>query len=138
MSLIALLIAAAAPPTAPAPQQPSVVTTASGLRFETLTEGTGPAPQAGGAVLVTYEGRRPDGSLFDAAAEPVGLAVSDLVPGFTEALLMMRTGGTYRFTVPAALAYGDEGHAEAGIAPGAALTFTVTLHRTGRAAPPRD
>ena len=120
---------AAAPPEQPAVEQ-GVVTTASGLRIQTLAAGTGAAPQPGGAVLVTYEGRLADGTVFDSAAEPVGLPVSGLVPGFTEALLMMRTGGSYRIWIPAALAYGERGAGGVGPA-NAELEFTVTLHRTG-------
>ncbi len=134
----ALLLAAAQPaivpaaPAAPAVEQ-GVVTTASGLRIQTLTAGTGAAPQPGGAVRVSYEGRLADGSVFDAAAEPVGLPVSQLVPGFTEALLLMRVGGRYRFWIPAPLAYGERG-VEGVIPPGAELEFTVTLHGVGQIA----
>lgn len=124
----------AAGPATPVPAQPSieqgVVTTPSGLRIQTLEAGTGEAPQPGGAVLVTYEGRLADGTVFDSAAEPVGLPVSGLVPGFTEALLMMRTGGSYRIWIPPALAYGERG-AGGVVPPNAELDFTVTLHRTG-------
>ena len=132
----ALLIAAAQPATVPdSPAAPAVeqgiVTTASGLRIRTLAAGTGAAPQPGGAVRVSYEGRLADGTVFDAAAEPVGLPVSQLVPGFTEALLMMRVGGRYRFWIPAPLAYGERG-VPGVIPPGAELEFTVTLHGVGR------
>jgi FKBP-type peptidyl-prolyl cis-trans isomerase len=144
MSLIALLIAAqaaavqppAAPPAAvPPPAAPTVgqgvVTTPSGLRIQTLAPGRGAAPQPGGAVLVTYEGRLADGTVFDSATQPTGLPVSALIPGFTEALLMMRVGGRYRFWIPAQLAYGERG-AGGGVVPAnAELDFTVTLHDVG-------
>ena len=136
MHCTALLLATAQPATIPSvPAAPGVeqgvVTTASGLRFETLAAGSGAAPQPGGAVRVSYEGRLADGTVFDAAAEPVGLPVSELVPGFTEALLLMRVGGRYRFWIPAALAYGERGVPGA-IPPNAELEFTVTLHGIGR------
>ena len=140
MLWIALLFAAAQTPPAPAAPAPApaaptveqgVVTTPSGLRIQTLEAGTGEAPQPGGAVLVTYEGRLADGTVFDSAAEPVGLPVSRLVPGFTEALLMMRTGGRYRIWIPANLAYGERG-AGGIVPPNAELDFTVTLHRVGQ------
>lgn len=133
-----LLLAAAQPasasaaPSAPA-IEPAIVTTASGLRIQTLAAGTGAAPQPGGAVRVSYEGRLGDGTIFDAAAAPVGLPVSALVPGFTEALLLMRTGGRYRFWIPAPLAYGERG-VPGLIPPDAELEFTVTLHGVGQIA----
>lgn len=147
MFLIALITAAqaavpapvpapapATAPAAPAVEQ-GVVTTPSGLRIQTLVAGTGEAPRPGGAVRVTYEGRLADGTVFDAAAEPAGLPVSALIPGFTEALLMMRVGGRYRFWIPSHLAYGERG-AGGVIPPNAELEFTVTLHDVGRLGPP--
>jgi FKBP-type peptidyl-prolyl cis-trans isomerase FkpA len=133
LALALLALQAAAPPAA---QEPPAIATASGLRFQVLAPGTGRRPRAGDAVLVTYEGRLGDGTVFDAAAQPVGLPVSDLVPGFTEALLMMNEGGRYRFRIPPALAYGAEG-VPGTIPPDAELDFTLTLIRVGHAAPRR-
>ena len=131
-----ILLAAAQPVAAPAQPAASAaaVTTASGLRLETLTAGTGPTPEADGAVLVTYEGKLADGTVFDATKEPVGLPVSALIPGFTEALLLMKQGGTYRFRIPPALAYGAQGSPPS-IPPNAELEFTVTLYDIGGMAP---
>jgi FKBP-type peptidyl-prolyl cis-trans isomerase len=126
MLTLALLIAVAQPPVAPPAEQGGIVTTASGLRFETLKAGSGPRPTAAGAVLVTYEGRLADGRVFDAATEPVAFGVQDVVPGFAEGLLLMNAGGTYRIRIPAAFAYGSEGGGET-IPPNADLDFTVTL-----------
>jgi peptidylprolyl isomerase len=132
--LLAFLLAAqAAPHHRPAPPPP--VTTASGLRFQVLRSGAGARPQPGDAVLVTYVGRLADGTVFDAAAAPVGLPVSGVVPGFSEALQLMNVGGRYRFWIPAALAYGAAG-VPGHIPPNAELDFTVTLVRVGAAAPP--
>jgi FKBP-type peptidyl-prolyl cis-trans isomerase FkpA len=128
LSLLALH--ADAPPPAP---PPPAVTTASGLRFQVLEPGTGRRPQPGDAVLVTYEGRLADGTVFDSAAQPVGLRVADAIPGFTEALLLMNEGGRYRFRIPVALAYGARGRPGV-IPPNAELDFTLTLIRIGRAA----
>ena len=138
MIAIALLLAAlqAAPAAAPAappaiaaaPQVgKGAITTASGLRIETLTAGSGRRPEEGGAVLLTYEGKLADGTVFDAAVEPTGLPVSGLVPGFTEALLMTQVGGTYRIWLPSELAYGAEGAGGGVIPPNAALEFTLTV-----------
>ncbi|HEX8512102.1 MAG TPA: FKBP-type peptidyl-prolyl cis-trans isomerase [Allosphingosinicella sp.] len=138
MLSLALLLAAAAPAPAkarPAPPPRSfippvsvraVVTTPSGLRFETLRPGIGPKPTATDQVLVTYEGHLSDGTLFDAGPRPTAFPVSGVVPGFAEALQLMQKGGRYRFWIPSALAYGAEGVPGA-IPPNAELEFIVTL-----------
>jgi FKBP-type peptidyl-prolyl cis-trans isomerase FkpA len=134
--LIPLLLALAAPaPTAPVPPPPTVVATASGLRFQMLKPGTGPRPAPEDAVLISYEGRLADGKVFDRSEQPVGMMVSGVIPGFAEALLMMNQGGTYRFWIPGALAYGPEGTPDGTIPPNAELDFTVTLVDVGRPAP---
>ena len=133
MHFLALLLALADP--APRAPQSADIVTASGLRLETLERGAGRRPTPEDAVLVTYEGRLADGTLFDSASEPVGLKVSDLVPGFTEALLLMNEGGRYRVRIPARLAYGDKG-LHGVIPPNAELIFTVALHDIGRPARP--
>jgi FKBP-type peptidyl-prolyl cis-trans isomerase len=138
MLSLALLLAAAAPVPArakPAPPPRSfvppvsaraVVTTPSGLRFETLRPGIGPKPTAADLVLVTYEGHLADGTLFDASPRPTAFPVSGVVPGFAEALQLMQKGGRYRFWIPSALAYGAAG-APGAIPPNAELEFIVTL-----------
>ena len=136
MLFIGLLLAAAQPAPAPAPAPPrsfippvsvkAVVTTPSGLRFETLKPGTGEKPTTADLVLVTYEGHFADGTLFDASPRPTALPVAGVVPGFAEALQLMQRGGRYRFWVPSALAYGSTGVPGA-IPPDAELEFIVTL-----------
>jgi FKBP-type peptidyl-prolyl cis-trans isomerase len=141
--MIALLLAAAAQaaaaPAAPlSPQQRegnAIVTTASGLRYQVLEPGSGRRPGPEDAVQVTYEGRLPDGTLFESTPEPVGLPVSGLIPGFTEALQLMPTGSRYRFWIPPALAYGERG-AGGVIPPNAELDFTITLVAVGPPAQP--
>lgn len=108
----------------PAPQS---ATTDSGLRFETLTPGTGPRPQLGQPVMVTYEGRLTDGTLFDSSAQPVPMVVGQLIPGFNEGLLLMNKGGRYRLRIPAELGYGAAGAGGGVIPPNAELDFVVTL-----------
>lgn len=115
----------------PAPQS---TTTASGLRFETLTPGTGPRPQMGDTVLVTYEGRLTNGTLFDSSAQPVPMVVGQLIPGFDEGLMLMNKGGRYRLRIPPQLGYGEAG-AGGVIPPNAELDFTVALVDIGGAAP---
>jgi peptidylprolyl isomerase len=138
---ILLLLAALAAATPPAPERApaappgpsSVVTTPSGLRFQVLEPGTGRRPTAEDAVRVVYEGRLADGSVFDTTTGPVGLHVSDLVPGFTEALQLMNVGGRYRFWLPPHLAYGRDG-VPGTIPPDAELEFRLTLLAVGRPA----
>lgn len=133
--LIPLLLAMAAPAQAPQATPVAPIATPSGLRFQTLKPGTGPRPAADNAVLIAYEGRLLDGTVFDKSDEPVGMMVSGVIPGFQEALLLMNQGGTYRFWIPASLAYGAEGAGGGVIPPNAELDFTVTLVDIGRPAP---
>lgn len=138
MIVIALLLAAASPAPAiqPGAENP-VATTRSGLRFQVLRPGAGPRPGRRDAVLVSYEGRLADGTVFDTTQAPVGLRIADLVPGFAEAVLLMNEGGRYRFWVPPRLGYGADGSPGV-VPPDAELDFTLELIRIGRPArPPR-
>lgn len=102
------------------------VVTPSGLVFITLVEGEGAMPTDSQHVRLKYSGRFSDGSLFDATGKPIEFGVSEVTPGFSEGLKMMRPGGTYRIVMPASLGYGAEGIP--GAVPGnAALDFTVEL-----------
>jgi FKBP-type peptidyl-prolyl cis-trans isomerase len=136
--LFASLLALSAPDASqqlPAPTGPAIVTTASGLRFQTVKPATGPRPASDDAVLIAYEGRLADGTVFDKSEQPVGMMVSGVIPGFQEALLLMNQGGTYRFWIPASLAYGAQGAGGGAIPPNAELDFTVTLVDIGRPTP---
>lgn len=132
MLSLALVLAAATPVPAPPrsfvpPVSPrAVVTTPTGLRFETLRPGAGARPTPADLVLVTYEGHLADGTLFDASAQPTAFPVSGVVAGFAEALQSMQKGGRYRFWIPSALAYGPAGVPGA-IPPDSELEFIVTL-----------
>jgi len=116
----------ATPPLTSAAPQSGSVTTPSGLRVETLSPGNGPRPQMGDVVMVTYEGRLTDGTMFDSSAQPVEMTVGQLIPGFNEGLMLMSEGGRYRLNIPAAIGYGAEG-AGGVIPPNADLIFDVTL-----------
>lgn len=105
---------------------PAAVTTPSGLVFIVEREGEGPMPAATDKVEVMYTGRFYDGTVFDATGSPITFGVTEVTPGFSEGLRMMRPGGRYRLVMPASLAYGTEGIP--GAIPGnAALDFTVDL-----------
>ncbi|HMJ94158.1 MAG TPA: FKBP-type peptidyl-prolyl cis-trans isomerase [Allosphingosinicella sp.] len=133
MSILALLLASATLAAAPAPAV-ATLTTRSGIRLETLEPGTGPRPTRKDAVRVLYEVRLADGTLIESTAEPAGLLVSGVIPGLTEALLLMRKGGRYRVRIPARLAYGKSGNADGSVPPNADLVFTVKLLAVGRPA----
>jgi FKBP-type peptidyl-prolyl cis-trans isomerase FkpA/FKBP-type peptidyl-prolyl cis-trans isomerase FklB len=107
--------------------QKGAVTTASGLIFVTIKEGQGANPAATDKVKLTYTGRFSDGSVFDETSDgPIDLDVNRLVPGFTEALQLMKPGGSYRIYIPANLAYGSDGIP--GAIPGnAVLDFEINL-----------
>jgi FKBP-type peptidyl-prolyl cis-trans isomerase FkpA len=103
-----------------------ITTTASGLRFQVIKQGTGPTPTTQDVVAFNYEGRLEDGTVFDSSAgrQPMITEVSGLVPGFTEGLQLMKKGGRYRLVIPPALGYGA---GSGPIPPNATLTFDVEL-----------
>lgn len=86
-----------------------VVETASGLQYQVQTPGTGEAkPTDADVTLIQYEGRLIDGTVFDKTQQPTPLPVTAVVPGFSEALKLMKKGGKTRFWIKPSLAYGDE------------------------------
>lgn len=105
-----------------------VVTTESGLQYEVLREGDGDGPVAGQRVVVHYRGSLPDGTEFDSSygGDPVNFAVDELVPGFSEALKLMKVGGHIRVAIPSEIAYGEEGSAPV-IGPNQVLVFEIEL-----------
>ena len=110
----------------------TVRTTASGLQIETIREGAaGPSPGPNDAVLVEYEGRLLDGTVFDGSArhgvQPAPFPVSGIIPGWTEALQLMKKGGKYRIWLPPELGYGATGTPGGEIPPNATLDFDITL-----------
>ncbi|MBC7987799.1 MAG: FKBP-type peptidyl-prolyl cis-trans isomerase [Sphingomonadaceae bacterium] len=105
-----------------------LTTTESGLRYQTLEPGEGGShPGRDDLVLIDYEGRLADGTVFD-SGERVDNPVAGFIPGFTEALMLMTKGERARFWIPADLAYGDDPPPNSDIPPGATLEFTITLH----------
>jgi FKBP-type peptidyl-prolyl cis-trans isomerase FklB len=106
-----------------------VKTTKSGLQYLVVRAGTGATPKATDTVKVHYEGFLIDGTVFDSSVkrkEPAVLQVDGVIPGWTEALQMMKTGDKWRLFVPAELAYGAAG-ADNAIGPNATLIFDVEL-----------
>ena len=110
-------------------KRPEVKTTASGLQYEIIEEGNGPSPKSGDQVTVHYTGRLIDGTVFDSSVErgePATFGVTQVIPGWVEALQMMKQGAKWRLFIPSALAYGPNG-AGGVIGPDATLLFDVEL-----------
>ena len=102
---------------------------ASGLQYEVVEEGNGPVPTANDQVKVHYTGRLIDGTVFDSSierGEPATFGVTQVIPGWVEALQMMKAGSKWRLYIPSQLAYGPNG-AGGAIGPNATLIFDVEL-----------
>ncbi len=107
-----------------------VKTTASGLQYEVVKEGSGAKPKATDKVKVEYTGTKIDGTKFDATADhnppgPATFPLNGVIPGWTEGMQLMTVGSEYKFYVPANLAYKDRG--PPAIGPNATLIFDVKL-----------
>ena len=105
-----------------------VVTTASGLQYQVLTEGKGAKPGATDGVKVNYKGTLLDGKEFDSSykrGEPAVLPLQGVIPGWAEGLQLMPVGSKYKFWIPAKLAYGEQ--APPMIGPNQVLEFEVEL-----------
>lgn len=106
-----------------------VHTTASGLQYEVLTEGTGAQPEATDQVEVHYTGKLIDGTVFDSSVErgvPATFGVTQVIPGWVEALQLMKAGAKWRLFIPSNLAYGPTGAGNL-IGPNSTLIFDVEL-----------
>ena len=106
-----------------------VKTTESGLQYEILKEGDGAKPAATDQVVVHYTGKLIDGTVFDSSEErgvPATFGVTQVIPGWVEALQLMPVGSTWRLFSPSALAYGPQG-AGGVIGPNQTLIFDVSL-----------
>lgn len=106
-----------------------VHTTPSGLQYEVLKEGDGAQPTAQDQVEVHYTGKLIDGTVFDSSEErgmPATFGVTQVIPGWVEALQLMKAGSRWRLFIPSNLAYGPNG-AGGVIGPNATLIFDVEL-----------
>lgn len=107
-----------------------VVSTASGLQYEIISEGEGAKPNASSKVTVHYHGTLIDGTVFDSSFErgqPATFGVNQVIKGWTEALQLMNKGAKYRLYIPQDLAYGATPHPGGPIQPYMALIFDVEL-----------
>jgi FKBP-type peptidyl-prolyl cis-trans isomerase FklB len=103
--------------------------TATGLQYEVLEEGNGAQPASSDHVKVHYTGRLIDGTVFDSSeerGEPATFGVTQVIPGWVEALQLMKAGSKWRLYIPSNLAYGPNG-AGGIIGPNQTLIFDVTL-----------
>ncbi len=104
-----------------------VKTTASGLQYKVIKAGTGKMPKATDTVSVNYRGTLISGKEFDAShGEPVSFGVNQVIPGWTEALQLMKEGDKWQLFIPSKLAYGERG-AGGDIGPNETLIFEVEL-----------
>lgn len=110
-------------------EREGVVTTETGLQYEVLESGDGESPGRRDTVSVHYRGTFIDGRVFDSSIErrqPAQFRVNGVIPGWTEALLLMRVGDRWRLVVPPELAYGEAGAADI-IGANETLVFEVEL-----------
>ena len=107
-----------------------VKTTPSGLQYEVLEEGNGPQPTAQDQVEVHYTGKLIDGTVFDSSVDrgvPATFGVTQVIPGWVEALQLMKAGSKWRLFIPSQLAYGPQGTPGGPIGPDSTLIFDVEL-----------
>lgn len=109
-------------------KKPGVVTTASGLQYQVISEGGGKRPSRESRVKVNYTGTLLNGRVFDTTANR-GVAefgVGQVIPGWIEGLQLMTAGSKYKFFIPPALGYGERGAGQQ-IQPNSLLIFEVEL-----------
>ena len=109
-------------------KQAGWTTTPSGLQIHIDSEGNGPTPKDTDIVKVHYTGTLTDGTKFDSSRdrnEPAEFPVNGVIPGWTEALQLMKVGSKYKLAIPSELAYGPQGRP--GIPPDSVLLFDVEL-----------
>jgi FKBP-type peptidyl-prolyl cis-trans isomerase len=111
-------------------KKPGVKTTESGLQYKVLKAGDGATPKKTDTVRVHYHGTLTDGTVFDSSVErkqPAEFPVNRVIPGWTEALQLMKVGDKWQVTIPSDLAYGEQGTPGGPIGPNSVLVFEVEL-----------
>ena len=105
-----------------------IQTTASGLQYQVLAAGSGDSPKQTDQVTVNYRGRLLDGTEFDSSykrGQPATFPVNGVIPGWREALVLMKPGAKWQLFVPPSLAY--DANSPPPIPPGSLLIFDVEL-----------
>jgi len=105
-----------------------VQTTPSGLQYKVLKQGTGATPTKADTVTVHYRGKLVNGQVFDESygGDPASFGVGQVIPGWTEALQLMKVGDKFEVVIPAELGYGARGAGDV-IPPNSTLIFEVEL-----------
>lgn len=111
--------------------QDGVLVADSGLQYRVLNSGdpAGESPAATDTVVVHYQGTLLDGTVFDSSyerGEPATFSLQSIIPGWTEALQLMKPGDKYAIVLPPELAYGERGAGQL-IGPGEVLLFDIEL-----------
>ena len=112
-----------------------VKTTASGLQYKITKESESKQPTKDDIVVVEYEGRLIDGTVFDsskASGSPATFPVSQVIPGWTEGIQLLKEGGEATFYIPSKLAYCDQAVPGGKIGPNSILVFDVKLVKIGK------
>ncbi|HET7708322.1 MAG TPA: FKBP-type peptidyl-prolyl cis-trans isomerase [Sphingomicrobium sp.] len=99
------------------------------VQVQTIKAGSGPTIKLEDGVLIEYEGRLADGTVFDSSADrgPTPMIAGQVIPGFAQALTRMQKGGKYKIHIPSKLAYGANPQPGSPIPPNADLDFDVTV-----------
>lgn len=108
---------------------PGVQVTSSGLQYKVLKQGVGATPKASDTVSTHYRGTLIDGTEFDssyARSQPATFPVGGVIPGWTEALQLMKVGDKWQLVIPSELAYGERGAGDM-ISPHSTLIFEIEL-----------
>ena len=103
--------------------------TNSGLRYRILRRSNGIKPNAGHTVTVNYRGWLDDGTEFDSSykrREPISFRLDGVIPGWTEGMQLIGTGGMIELWIPSMLGYGSQGSGVS-VPPHATLHFIVEL-----------
>ena len=111
-------------------QKTEMKTTASGLKYQVMKQGTGTvSPKATDTVNVHYHGTLLDGTVFDSSVErgqPISFPLNGVIPGWTEGVQLMKVGDKFKFEIPPNLAYGANPPTPK-IPPNSTLVFEVEL-----------